>query len=262
MIALTPRRTLPPATRTLVCVIVGVGLLEQLMGGSPAHWILWREAPRASAVLTSAVIHASAPHLIDNVLLLATLGGLVERRVGSLSALVLMLWAALGSATGYLLFDPCSGLGGSSGVGYGLLGASMVLCRGQRVRVVASWPLALACLALACGGSAQAARFVELAALLCFVLPAHAGRLLLRARLRVHWLTLPLAAQAIHHEGFVAGAHWGGFLAGAAVAGALLLGRRVRPRVVSTALPPRRAGIDSPPGQLQPTPSCSGKDPL
>lgn len=227
MITPLPEGTLPTATRCLVLGVVGLGLLGTLAGGSPAHWVLWRDDPSVSTALLSVGVHASAEHLIYNALTLAACGSLVERRVGPCGLLAVALWAAIASAGAWLTLGVGAGLGGASGVAYGLLGASMVLCWGARVSVGASWPLALLPLVGLAGADASWLAVAGTLALACFLLPRRAQALLLRARLHVAWLSLPLLLQATQLATSTHSAHCGGFVAGAALGAALLLAPRL-----------------------------------
>ncbi|MEZ6184685.1 MAG: rhomboid family intramembrane serine protease [Planctomycetota bacterium] len=240
-------------TGVVVATLVAFGALEQLAGGTPVDWLLWRDAPRASAVATSLLAHASPRHLAYNVFMLAALGTLLERRVGALNFLAVTVWTAIGSALGWLLIDSGDALGGASGVAFGVLGACVVLCRSETVPVGLVWPQALLVLVAQAGGNPSLASWGALLTPLAFLCPHRAGRLLVRARLHPYWLTLPLIAQAIAFRSPAVGAHWAGFVCGVAVGAALRAGAITAPSLRVEATLPLTPGSCSPP-------LCSRKD--
>ncbi len=79
------------------------------------HGEVWR-------LLTPAFLHFSMPHLGFNLLNLMTLGGILERRLGSRHYLLLTLGIALCSNLGQYFISGHMGFGGMSGVVYGLIG--------------------------------------------------------------------------------------------------------------------------------------------
>jgi GlpG protein len=73
-------------------------------------------------LITPIFLHFGAPHLVFNALWLGLLGSKIERAVGSIQALMLIVAIAIASNVGQYLWTGSVRFGGMSGVIYGLLG--------------------------------------------------------------------------------------------------------------------------------------------
>jgi GlpG protein len=122
---------LGPVTLMLMLASVIVFALSKL--GTPPDWLnqLWisnapmsfKEILRGEVwrLFTPIFIHANVLHVVLNVLCLLVLGGMIERRHGSLRlGLLILLFAAISNVAEYLSTGPL--FGGLSGVIYGLFG--------------------------------------------------------------------------------------------------------------------------------------------
>lgn len=77
-------------------------------------------------VLTAAVVHLNLTHLLLNAVMLAIFGRFLERELGSLAMLGIIVASAAGGSAACLLFNPSVAMGGASTVAYGLMVAYLV----------------------------------------------------------------------------------------------------------------------------------------
>ncbi|WP_420347148.1 rhomboid family intramembrane serine protease [Pelagibius sp.] len=146
-----PIFNLPPATKWLTLAILAVFALQVILPGRSGDWLVFtlafesfsfwpqgRGLPDLGALpslVTYALLHADATHLLLNLGFFLAFGSFVERRVGFLPFLLLV---ALTAAAGALAEFALRGgreilLIGASGVVYGMTGAAarfMLLDRG------------------------------------------------------------------------------------------------------------------------------------
>lgn len=82
------------------------------------------------SLITSAFLHASATHILLNMISLAIVGPPVEAEVGRVRFLALYLLSAVGGSVGFYLLAPTNEMGvGASGAIFGLLGAYFVIAK-------------------------------------------------------------------------------------------------------------------------------------
>jgi membrane associated rhomboid family serine protease len=140
-----PAVNLPPLTLALLLVMAGIHLgtwlappgVERLVVAyfafipaayQTAGWPWWS---LAVAPFTYALLHGGFGHLVLNGVMLAVMGQVLERRLGSAGFLLLFAAGAAGGALAHLLIGGAPGVplvGASAGVG-GLYGAGLVLQR-------------------------------------------------------------------------------------------------------------------------------------
>jgi GlpG protein len=111
------------ASLNLPFSIVGLLSISQRFHGLPeiSHGEIWR-------LITPIFIHLSLPHIVFNMLMLRSLGSLIEIRQSSKSLILLVVTIGIGSNLGQYFYDG-PGFGGMSGVLYGLFG--YIWLRGQ-----------------------------------------------------------------------------------------------------------------------------------
>lgn len=138
--------SLPPLTTSLItiCVVTAMwtGLMWSLVGIDPTRveTIIVRIKPFLFTdvfpdtglqavfngdywrLLTPLFLHFGVAHIVFNMLWLWQLGGPLERRLGSLELLTLIVIVGSLSNMAQYLFDPATVFGGMSGVVYALLG--------------------------------------------------------------------------------------------------------------------------------------------
>jgi membrane associated rhomboid family serine protease len=127
-----PALNLPPVTRTLIAVLIGLGVLDWLAGGR-VSWLLVFPgfAPTPLVVvwaLTSALVHASFAHLALNVFALAIFGSVLEPRIGGRWLLGLFVTGAVVGPLVHAVFDPAPVLGASAANG-ALAGTGLLLAQ-------------------------------------------------------------------------------------------------------------------------------------
>ena len=82
-------------------------------------------------LLSSAFLHGSILHIINNMVLLGLLGGLLEKPMGTARLAVLYLLAGVGGSVASLLWHPATVSIGASGAIFGLMGATLTLVLGR-----------------------------------------------------------------------------------------------------------------------------------
>ena len=137
-----PVVNLPPATKAVAAVILLVFLLGlvpdlRLLGLAWLHFDPHAAPPRwAAGAVTYGLLHADAMHLIGNLLGIAILGPLAERRYGAKHLLLLLLIGALGGALAHTLVQLATGgdalLIGASASAAALIGWSLRQIRDRR----------------------------------------------------------------------------------------------------------------------------------
>ncbi len=131
-----PALNLPPTTRMLLFLLVGVAILDWLAGGrisyllyfpgfEPSPWTVW-------SAFTSAFVHASLGHLALNLFALAIFGSVLEPRIGGRWLLVLFALGAVAGPLTHALFDPAPVLGASAANG-ALAGAGLLLAQRRQL---------------------------------------------------------------------------------------------------------------------------------
>ena len=150
----SPRALLPgldhaPGTVVLLAVSLAVFAEQELFGdASRLHAWLVLDARRVAAgeawrLLTYAVLHGGAVHLLFNAWFLWSLGPTIERGLGTLRHLAVFLVAALtAGVAGCLWHGAEAGLVGGSGGLFGLLGALIAqqARAGRWVTEFVHWP--------------------------------------------------------------------------------------------------------------------------
>jgi membrane associated rhomboid family serine protease len=82
------------------------------------------------SLITSAFLHASATHILLNMVTLAIVGPPVEAEVGRVRFGALYLLSAVGGSVGFYLLAPANQAGvGASGAIFGLMGAYLVIAK-------------------------------------------------------------------------------------------------------------------------------------
>lgn len=92
-------------------------------------------------LLTGAVVHLDAGHLLMNMLLIALIGRELERAYGTAVMAASMVACAVGGGLAVMWLEPGSIVGGASTIGYGMFAMLVGLSRQRRTDVRA--PLAL-----------------------------------------------------------------------------------------------------------------------
>ncbi len=127
---------LPPMTRALILLLIGIGAVDWLVGGNISFALLFWGFEWSPFVLwhafTSAFVHASLAHLALNVAALAIFGSVLEPRVGGRWFLGLFVAGAVAGPLTHAAFDSAPVLGASAGNG-ALAGAGLVLARRQQL---------------------------------------------------------------------------------------------------------------------------------
>jgi membrane associated rhomboid family serine protease len=215
-----PAINLPPAVLWLAVAFIGVHVVRQFIGEATDEWVLYAfafipgrygpfgellpggEAARFWSPVTYAFLHGDFLHLFVNIIWMASFGGALARRFGSVRFLLLSLVsAAAGAGLHYLTHMADEGLViGASGAVSGMMAAT------ARFAFAPEGPLA--------GGRTAAA----------FHVPAEPLRSVLRNRRAVAFILVWFAVNFLFGfaGGLVAGisapiaweAHIGGFLAG------------------------------------------------
>jgi membrane associated rhomboid family serine protease len=121
--------SLPPATRALILVNIGVFLLEQVAGNTLLTWFaLWPLANplfRPWQLITYAFLHGSFGHIFFNMFALYMFGGALEHYWGGRRLLLFFLVCALSAGVTQLVVQQFAGVGvpviGASGGIFGIL---------------------------------------------------------------------------------------------------------------------------------------------
>lgn len=158
-----PPARLPPFCLTLVVVCVGVFLVQTLGGDltttrlpdgrelplSPlalfGPLVRWGEWWR---VLGTVVVHGGALHLLFNMSAVWTLGGALERGLGTARMVLVSLISALGAATMVLLVDFDQPTVGASGMILGWAGVMLPLATREMRRELGAWLVQIAVISL------------------------------------------------------------------------------------------------------------------
>ena len=134
---------LPPATRALILINVGVFLLQSaagdLMAGLFALWPLHSGLFRPWQVLTYGFLHASVLHVFLNMFALFMFGGALERYWGARRLVIFFLVCVLSAALTQLAVEPPAAeeptIGASGGI-FGVLLAFAWYFPRQRVMLL------------------------------------------------------------------------------------------------------------------------------
>jgi len=128
-------RAIPATLGFIACGVIGFGLIYFDDPGSLVHFLTFTDFSISGGklrflptegqywrLLTPIFLHFGWLHIVFNSLWMWELGGLLERRLGSISLLALVVLSGIVSNTAQYLWTGPSLFGGLSGVVYALLG--------------------------------------------------------------------------------------------------------------------------------------------